>query len=85
MQAFVAYPNRNSSSFKAPDMYNLPDIQTLIRGTLRFQGFPAFIKTLVELGFLNQSPVEYLAAGTKGLTWNSVTAKALGATDSSEK
>ncbi|KAK4054746.1 saccharopine dehydrogenase (NADP+, L-glutamate-forming) [Microbotryomycetes sp. JL201] len=79
---FVAYPNRDSTSFR--EKYNIPEAETVVRGTLRYQGFPAFIKTLVELGFLNEKPVESLATGAKPLPWNEVTAQAIGATDSSE-
>ncbi|KAF8990191.1 S-adenosyl-L-methionine-dependent methyltransferase [Cyathus striatus] len=54
--AFVAYPNRNSA-------------ETVVRGTLRYAGFPEFVKALVQLGWLD--------AGEKGwlsdeLTWAEV-------------
>lgn len=65
--AFVAYPNRDSTTFK--EKYLIPEAETVIRGTLRYQGFPAFIKALVELGFLNETAQSYLVAGTKGLKW----------------
>lgn len=79
---FVAYPNRDSTSFR--EKYQIPEAETVVRGTLRYQGFPAFIKTLVELGFLNEQPVESLKAGSQAQPWNEVTAKAIGAKDSSE-
>ncbi|SCZ91057.1 BZ3500_MvSof-1268-A1-R1_Chr1-3g02520 [Microbotryum saponariae] len=81
--AFVAYPNRDSTSFR--EKYDIPDAETVIRGTLRYQGFPAFIKALVDIKFLDESPVEYLAKGSTPLAWNEVTAKALGTSDKSEK
>lgn len=65
--AFVAYPNRDSTSFR--EKYEIPEAETVVRGTLRYQGFPAFIKTLVDIGFLNETPVESLKAGSKGLPW----------------
>ncbi|KAM0753556.1 saccharopine dehydrogenase [Meredithblackwellia eburnea MCA 4105] len=81
--AFVAYPNRDSTTFR--EKYQIPEAGTVVRGTLRYQGFPGFIKTFVQLGFLDESPKEWLAsAAAKDLTWNEVTAKALGAKDSSE-
>jgi saccharopine dehydrogenase-like NADP-dependent oxidoreductase len=57
-----------------------------VRGTLRYQGFPAFIKALVELGFLKEDPVEYLATSDKdkAMPWNEVTARAIGAEGSDE-
>lgn len=82
-QAFVAYPNRDSTSFR--EKYLIPEAQTVVRGTLRYQGFPAFIKAFVDLGFLDESPKEWLSASAgKGLAWKDVTAKAIGAKDSSE-
>jgi saccharopine dehydrogenase-like NADP-dependent oxidoreductase len=38
--AFVAYPNRDSTGYK--ERYGIPEAQTMVRGTLRYQGFPAF-------------------------------------------
>ncbi|KAG6372463.1 Saccharopine dehydrogenase-domain-containing protein [Boletus reticuloceps] len=77
--AFVAYPNRNSVPFR--EFYNIPEAETIVRGTLRYQGFPEFIKGLVDLGFLDATEKEWLAAD---LTWAEVTQKAIGANDASE-
>ena len=65
--AFVAYPNRDSCGFR--EAYKIPEAGTVIRGTLRYQGFPEFIRTLVDLGFLNETPLPHLAKGTQGLVW----------------
>ncbi|GJN91840.1 hypothetical protein Rhopal_004863-T1 [Rhodotorula paludigena] len=80
--AFVAYPNRDSTPFR--EFYDIPEAEDLVRGTLRYQGFPAFIKTLVDLGFLNESPVDFLAKGAAPLAWAEVTQRALGAQASDE-
>lgn len=80
--AFVAYPNRDSTAFR--EKYNIPEVQNLVRGTLRYQGFPEFIAALVKLGFLNESPVDFLAKGSAPMPWAEVTAKVIGAKDSSE-
>jgi len=77
--AFVAYPNRNSVPFK--ESYNIPEAETIVRGTLRYQGFPEFIKALVNLGWLDASEKEWLK---EGLTWAEVMQKATGANDASE-
>lgn len=82
VQAFVAYPNRDSTPFR--ERYQIPEAETVVRGTLRYQGFPEFIKALVDTGFLNESPVDYLSKGSQGLPWAEVTAKALGASSSDE-
>lgn len=65
-QAFVAYPNRDSTTFK--EKYQIPEAETVVRGTLRYQGFPAFINALVELGFLNETAQAWLAPGAS-LAW----------------
>ncbi|GAA6060401.1 hypothetical protein JCM10212_004654 [Sporobolomyces blumeae] len=80
--AFVAYPNRDSTPFR--EHYQIPEAETVVRGTLRYQGFPEFIKALVDIGFLNESPVDFLAKGSQGLPWAEVTAKALGAQSTDE-
>ncbi|KAI0047400.1 saccharopine dehydrogenase [Auriscalpium vulgare] len=77
--AFVAYPNRNSAPFR--EFYNIPEAETVVRGTLRYQGFPEFIEALVQLGFLDAETKEWLQ---EGLTWAEVTQKAIAANDASE-
>jgi saccharopine dehydrogenase-like NADP-dependent oxidoreductase len=77
--AFVAYPNRNSVPFR--EWYNIPEAETVVRGTLRYQGFPEFIKALVDLGWLDATVKEWL---TGDLTWAEVTQKAIGASSASE-
>ena len=80
--AFVAYPNRDSTGFR--EWYGINgegEGETVIRGTLRYQGFPEFIKSLVELGWLDDKPKEWLKDGLK---WEEVMAKAIGASGTDE-
>ncbi|CAA7266679.1 unnamed protein product [Cyclocybe aegerita] len=77
--AFVAYPNRDSTPFR--EFYNIPEAETIIRGTLRYQGFPEFIKALVQLGWLDATEKEWLV---EGITWAEATQKATSAKDASE-
>lgn len=77
--AFVAYPNRDSTPFM--QKYNTPEAQTIIRGTLRYQGFPEFIKTLVETGFLTETPLDILS---KPVTWREATAAIVGASSAND-
>ncbi|KAF8629313.1 hypothetical protein AX15_003516 [Amanita polypyramis BW_CC] len=77
---FVAYPNRDSTPFK--QFYNIHEAETVIRGTLRYQGTPQFIKALVDLGWLNAEVQPWL---NDSLTWAEVMRKAIGAADSSER
>merc|ERR1711939_1263383 len=78
--AFVAYPNRDSTPYK--ERYNIPEAQTIIRGTLRYQGFPEFVHVLVDMGFLSDEPV---AALKEPISWKEATQKILSATSSSEQ
>lgn len=77
--AFVAYPNRDSTTYKK--LYNIPEAETVVRGTLRFQGFPEFIKVLVDLGFLKET--EHPAFKTAS-SWKDAFAALIGAASSSE-
>ena len=78
--AFVAYPNRDSTPFR--EFYNIPEAETVIRGTLRYQGFPEFIKALVQLGWLDASEKVWLK---EGLTWAQVTQNTVGTNDANER
>jgi len=80
--AFVAYPNRDSTGYK--ERYNIPEAQTVVRGTLRYQGFPQFVKVLVDIGFLSEEPKDFLAAGSK-IAWKDALAKIIGSSSSKEE
>jgi len=77
--AFVAYPNRDSTPYK--ERYNIPEAQDIVRGTLRYQGFPEFIKVLVDLGFLDDTPKDFLS---KPIPWNQALAQVIGAKSTSQ-
>ncbi|KAI1076266.1 Saccharopine dehydrogenase [Whalleya microplaca] len=77
--AFVAYPNRDSTPYK--ERYNIPEAQTIIRGTLRYQGFPQFIRVLVEIGFLDDAEQD---AFKQPISWKEATQKILGTSSSSQ-
>ncbi|KAF7925997.1 uncharacterized protein EAE97_010297 [Botrytis byssoidea] len=76
--AFVAYPNRDSTPYK--ERYNIPEAQTIIRGTLRYQGFPEFIRVLVDMGFLSDEDHGF----TEPISWKEATKKVLGSSSSTE-
>jgi saccharopine dehydrogenase-like NADP-dependent oxidoreductase len=78
--AFVAYPNRDSTPFK--EWYDIPEAETIVRGTLRYQGFPEFVKALVQLGWLDETRKEWLV---EGMEWREVMKRVVGADDTSEK
>lgn len=77
--AFVAYPNRDSTPYK--ERYNIPEAQTIIRGTLRYQGFPQFVRVLVDMGFLSD---EENVALKEPITWKEATQKILAADSDKE-
>lgn len=80
---FVAYPNRDSTPFR--EKYQIPEANTVVRGTLRYAGFPELIRCIVDIGFLSQDPQDFLKASPKPLPWKEATAKILNATSSSEQ
>jgi saccharopine dehydrogenase (NADP+, L-glutamate forming) len=77
--AFVAYPNRDSTPYR--ERYSIPEAQTLVRGTLRYQGFPQFVKVLVDIGFLSEDKHDFLS---KDITWAEATQKIIGASSKTE-
>ncbi|RAL62339.1 hypothetical protein DID88_004905 [Monilinia fructigena] len=70
--------NRDSTPYK--ERYNIPEAQTIIRGTLRYQGFPEFIRVLVDMGFLSDEDQGF----TEPISWKEATQKVLSASSSSE-
>lgn len=78
--AFVAYPNRDSTPYA--ERYNIPEAKTIIRGTLRYQGFPQFIKVLVQIGFLEETPIKALESP---ISWREATQVVLGTASSDSK
>lgn len=61
--------------------YNIPEAETIIRGTLRYQGFPEFIKTLVDIGFLDDTERDILK---QSVSWKEATQAVLGVSSSSQ-
>ncbi|KAL8837881.1 MAG: hypothetical protein Q9170_002356 [Blastenia crenularia] len=76
---FVAYPNRNSLPFQ--DFYDIPEADTVIRGSLRYKGNPEMVKALIDLRWLDTQTKDWLKAG---LTWAEVLVRAIGADNASE-
>lgn len=77
--ALVCYPNRDSTTYK--ELYNIPEAETVIRGTLRFQGFPEFVKVLVDMGFLKEDSNEIFS---NSIPWNDAVSKYINAKSNSE-
>ncbi|KAH7141266.1 Saccharopine dehydrogenase [Dactylonectria estremocensis] len=77
---FVAYGNRDSTGYR--ERYNIPEAETVVRGTLRYTGFPEFVKVLVDIGFLSVDEQDYMK---EPIAWKEATKSLLGASSSSEE
>jgi len=75
---FVAYGNRDSTGYR--ERYKIPEAQTVVRGSLRYAGFPEFIKVLVDIGFLSEEEQSFLK---EPIAWKDATAKILGSSSAS--
>ena len=53
----------------------------MIRGSLRYAGFPEFVKVLVDIGFLSEEEQNFLK---EPIPWREATMKILGASSPSE-
>ncbi|CCE65786.1 hypothetical protein TPHA_0M02120 [Tetrapisispora phaffii CBS 4417] len=78
--AFVCYPNRDSTAFK--ELYEIPEAETVIRGTLRYQGFPEFVKVLVDMGMLKDDENDIF---TKPISWSEALQRYLQSESSSKQ
>jgi len=59
---FEIYPNRDSLPYK--DLYGLKNAETVMRGTYRNLGWCETLKKIVDLGLVDDTPVEGLKGGT---------------------
>lgn len=57
-----AYPNRDSLGYI--ETYGLQGVDTMFRGTFRYPGWCRTLKAVVDLGLLDESPVNYPAGMT---------------------
>jgi saccharopine dehydrogenase (NADP+, L-glutamate forming) len=64
----------------------MPEAQPVIRGTLRYQGFPEMVRFLVDMGFLSEESHSFLKPSTDSdpLTWAEATKRILSASSASE-
>lgn len=69
------YLNRDSVSYR--DIYDIPEILTLIRGTYRYRGWSPLLKAIGDLSLTSTDTLEL-----EGLTYNEAANKILGVDDS---
>jgi saccharopine dehydrogenase-like NADP-dependent oxidoreductase len=75
---FEVYPNRDSMPYQ--ELYGLDEAETVMRGTYRNIGWCDTFKKIVDLGLVDETPVQ----GLKGLTYKQMTAKLLGAAENDD-
>ena len=64
-EKLVCYCNRNSLPFR--EFYKIPEAETVMRGSLRYGGFPAFVKALVDIGFMDEGKKPWLVEGRESV------------------
>jgi saccharopine dehydrogenase-like NADP-dependent oxidoreductase len=62
---FEGYPNRDSVPYR--ETYGIPEAGTILRGTLRYPGWCATLKKMVELGLLDETPKDRTGGTFRGL------------------
>jgi saccharopine dehydrogenase (NADP+, L-glutamate forming)/spermidine synthase len=72
---FEGYPNRNSKQYI--DIYGIPEVQTIVRGTFRNKGWCPTIKKIADLGYLS---IEEQQDGLQQVSFAELTRKILGST-----
>ncbi|KLU84985.1 hypothetical protein MAPG_04019 [Magnaporthiopsis poae ATCC 64411] len=65
-----------------PRVQNIPEAHTVIRGSLRYEGNPALVKALIDLGWLDSEPQPWPQAS--GLSWTQTQQRATNAPSAKE-
>lgn len=77
--SFLAYPNRDSLPFR--EAYQIPEAETVVRGSLRYEGNPALVRALISLGWLDTENKDWLKSG---MTWAQIQQRAIDAPSAAE-
>ncbi|KAJ7270722.1 saccharopine dehydrogenase [Mycena haematopus] len=75
------FANRDSVPFRA--FYGIEEAETVVRGTLRYVGFAAFMGALIRVGWLSGEGKGWLV-DQEGMKWCEATQRACGASGSDE-
>ena len=75
---FEVYPNRDSMPYQ--ELYGLHEAQTVMRGTYRNIGWCDTFKKIVDLGLVDDTPVE----GIKGITFKKMMAGLVGVSETDD-
>ena len=65
--ALEGFPNRDSTVYK--DLYSISEAKTILRGTLRYDGYCDVIKGLINLGLIDPEPHPSLHPSGPEITW----------------
>ena len=64
---YEAYPNRDSLKYR--ELYHLHDLDTMVRGTFRKEGYSKAWQALISLGLTDDTTTLYLKPGTSMKEW----------------
>ncbi|XP_011207613.2 alpha-aminoadipic semialdehyde synthase, mitochondrial [Bactrocera dorsalis] len=80
--ALEGFPNRDSTKYA--ELYGLGrDVHTLLRGTIRYQGFSQCVQPMQLLGLIDPEPHPMLHPHGPDVTWRQLVINMLGMSDSS--
>ncbi|CAD7694370.1 unnamed protein product [Nyctereutes procyonoides] len=77
------YPNRDSTQYAVT--YGIPTARTLLRGTLRYQGYARALNGFVKLGLINRDAAPALRAEASPVTWKELLCDLVGISPSSKR
>ena len=61
------FPNRDSLTYI--DQYNIKQVHTMLRGTIRYKGFARAAVILQKLGLIDPNPNPILHKSARDVTW----------------
>uniref|UniRef100_A0A8C0JMJ2 Aminoadipate-semialdehyde synthase n=1 Tax=Canis lupus dingo TaxID=286419 RepID=A0A8C0JMJ2_CANLU len=76
------YPNRDSTQYAAT--YGIPTARTLLRGTLRYQGYARALTGFMKLGLISRDAAPALRAEAHPVTWKELLCDLVGISPSSK-
>ncbi|KAF3706121.1 Alpha-aminoadipic semialdehyde synthase, mitochondrial LKR/SDH Lysine ketoglutarate reductase [Channa argus] len=74
------FPNRDSTKYV--EAYGIQTAHTLIRGSLRFQGFSKAVSSFIKLGLINNEPCPILQPSSSPISWKELLCKQMGLSSS---
>ncbi|ESO89977.1 hypothetical protein LOTGIDRAFT_218445 [Lottia gigantea] len=77
--ALEGYPNRDSTSYAKA--YGIDNVTTILRGTIRYEGFSQVVKSLISLGLFDMSQHSNLHPNGPELSWKKFMCDLFGKSD----